>query len=756
MSLNLVATVRKPTRLLTRDWAASLDAMRRNIRGRTYSDTYFDPLAGAVMLTPQVDPGYWQYGKDGYTLQVWNGASWAAYSNAWTEGENAFGDEGSYIGFAGDSTYPATTPWAAYRADNKYFLADSPMAFTLHWTPPAGTFLPQLQFWPRIDKTQTVTYNGYTYYYSPVGFYLDATNADLVVCEYEYDDLAHLTAGAMINETYRHPLDTTIVGVSGQWVSFMLIPVPETFTASDSKVYYYDDFVLRSPILKNGGFCYRTKIKRKGPGQGGLRLFPQGIAGMRSLTGGMAGMTMPYVYFPSTGYVISQKYSKRQADTAYPTLEWEAYQPSGTALGYMIVDENGTGIVSGSTFQDFWVKVTLTSSTPGNYLSPILYSFSPRVAGEALDQAQDETDISADVNIQESVSEDLIGYRASVSLRNREQQYNELVYRPANEIAFSFGGTNRAVLYTLNPSFPWYRIPTNPALTINWECGDFWTRLKSQYVTNMPDYGNQTIKAAITDYMERIGFDPLRLHIADSLADASATLPWSSGKDDPLCRPQDNSTADAFLSDLYEKWFADYQMYFGADDVGGVLKPALYIEDPPDLQDPASIHRTFYTARAFATAVGEADPYYVCGAADVVFQHDMFFNEIWVFGFEPATENPIADMWLDIYSQTDENYLYYVGERRITAVVTRLPTIEYVNQYLDLLKKMLGRPRRLVTFETKYDPTLRPGDFIKFYGLSMIFKVRSTDTSIDPSRVSQMYDDTVHGCKIEALEWPTQ
>jgi len=762
MSLNLVAKVRKPTRLLTRDYAAQLDAMRRNVRGRTYTDTYFDPYAGAVILTPQVDPGYWVYGKDGYSLYTWNGSSWTSDANAWVEGENAFGDEGGYVGFAGNTTYPATTPWACYRAAGLSVAADAPLAFTLNWTPPTGTFLPKVEFWPRVDTTRTITSGGYTYYYAPVGFYLDSTNADLVVCEYEFNDLTSVTAANVLNETYRHPLNIGVMGLTFGWVSFTLIPVPSRYDKITSvgppevtEERYYDDFVLKSPVLKDGGFCYRSKVERTATTSGGCRLFPEGLAGIRSLTGGLAAMTIPYVCFPSSGSVISQTFWKRQEDTTYPTVTAEYYLPSGTSIAHTIVDSDGNAISSGATFQSYRVKSTLTASADG-YKSPILYSVTAQVEGAASDSAQDEIDISSDVNVTESVSEDLIGYRVTVNLRNLDGEYDELVARPANEVSLSFAGTNRSIVYTQNPSYPWYKTPTDAALWIDWECGDFWTRLKNQKVCNMPDYGGRTISYAITDFLKRLGFDDTLVHIDATLNTVDAILPWSSGKDEPISKPQDGTTADEFLSDIYEKWFGDYAMYFGADSVLGVLKPALYVTAPPDLTDPTSIHRIYYNSRALADAAGETDPYYVCGSPQVSVQHDQFYNEIVVFGVNPATKEPIVDMWVDIYSQTDENYVWYVGERRRTVAFTRLPTQSYVSAYLDMLRVLLGRPRRHVTFTTKYDPTMRAGkDFIRFHGINAIFKVLSTSTNIDPSTVSQAYDDTVHGCNVEAIEWPT-
>jgi len=154
-----------------------------------------------------------------------------------------------------------------------------------------------------------------------------------------------------------------------------------------------------------------------------------------------------------------------------------------------------------------------------------------------------------------------------------------------------------------------------------------------------------------------------------------------------------------------------------------------------------------------AAGVPREDAYY-CINPTVTFQHELHRNEIWVVGLDPITQHPIIDLWLDARSQTDEDWPYYVGERRVMVALTRLPTAQHVERYLDNLRRIFGCVRRKISFTSKLDPYLTPKYFINFYGLGFVFQVMSTGVEITSEMTSQSYDDTVHGCRIEAIEWP--
>lgn len=754
-AFTLVAKIRRPTRVVTTQWEQQLEAVGRNVRGRQVSDCFCDPYAGAVMLNPEIDPEESAFGnpKAKYSLYVGNPP--VLKPEAWVEGESAFGDVGYYVGFAGNATYPATTPWMAVRTGTSPFGANWATNFTVHWTPPTGNFIPQLEFWPRIDPTKWAEVGGIRYYFAPLGFYIDAQTATIVVCEYVYDSYAEFVADPtqVLRPTYQHPLDLGAMNLTHGWLTLNVLPVLEQWTrASDSAVVRRHDFVLRSPALLGGGFCYRTQVDRVA-----LSLFPSGIPGMRSLTGGVGTLSIAPMYFPASGYVLSQEFSKRQADTYRPIVAEGEYVPPDASISselvYPVSYPTPIQIPIGDSFQKYRIKSTLVS-TSDRRETPILYTVKPTTTGVAEDRVQAETDISDSITVRESMSDDLTGYNATVILRNTDGRHNALIYRPLNEISLKVQGVDRAVIYTQDPSFKWWETPTKEALQIVWQGGDMWQRMKSLYIAGHPDYGNQTIKDAVTDYFTRLGFDTAKLHIADSLD--IVYLPRSPDKDDPLFKPEDGSTADEFIADLREKFFSTYPT--GFDGVGD-----FWISEPLDPHLPASISRVYYLSQAQALAAGDANPSF-CGHPEVSFRHQDHKNEIWVIGFDPVTQEPIADMWLDIASQVPtaplyEDYPYYVGERRLLVVVTRLPSKAWVTYYLNELRKIFGYVRRNITFETRYDPYIMPKDFIQFYGLGFVFQVMSTDVDIAQGKVSwpeatDTTDGAVYGCRIEAVEWP--
>jgi hypothetical protein len=553
----------------------------------------------------------------------------------------------------------------------------------------------------------------------------------------------------MMRPLYQHKLELGAMGLSRGWLSLKVLPVLEKWTsADDGLTYRYHDFVVHSPQLRNGGFCYRTKVKRTA-----TSLFPYGCPGIASRVGGLCCLSIAPIWYPTDGYFVTQTFSKREEDTERPTVDSDLYLPTGSAVGYQLVrpaDSYPTplAIPVGDAFQQYRVQVSLQASTDDNE-TPVIYNVKPSLEGTTEDRAQDELDISDDVTIHESMSDDLTGYSARVTLRNRNGQYDHLVSRILNEITLKVQGVDRAVLYTTDPGYKWYETPTHSALRIEWQCGDFWQRMKSIYISGHPDYGNKSIKDALTDYFENIGFDTTKVHIADSLDEVF--LPYSPNKEEPLCKPQDGSTADEFVADMREKYFSTYPT--GFDGVG-----EFWVAEPLDPLDPANIKRTYYLSLAQADAAGETNPYF-CGNPEVRVKHEEYRNEIWVVGLDPQTKEPIVSMWLDKQSQTDESYLYYVGERRLMVAVTLLPTEALVSGYLNELKKVFSHIRRHVGFETKYDPLLMPGDFIKFRGISAVFQVLSTDQELAVGRISlpndsDAHDGAAYGCRVEALEYP--
>ncbi len=103
--------LRRPSRILTRPYEKSMTLPGQNVRASEYDGTFLSSYVDAVMLVPYADPGQAPEGKGGYVLQAGN--PFVTYPDAWVEGVGAFGDSGGYVGFAGDATYPSTSPWAA-------------------------------------------------------------------------------------------------------------------------------------------------------------------------------------------------------------------------------------------------------------------------------------------------------------------------------------------------------------------------------------------------------------------------------------------------------------------------------------------------------------------------------------------------------------------------------------------------------------------------------------------------------------------
>lgn len=746
-TFDLSVTADKPQRVIQRPWLTYLQALGRNPRGLVTDGFMFDDLARVVMLQPQLDRDAIAYGKDAFHL--------LPEADGFIEGEDPFGGGGTFIGWAGNDTYPAETPWQAYWSPSYQMAENQGMNFNLFWFPPTpALFSPDIQFFPRVDWSKSASINGLTYYFSPLSFHIDVVNG-LTVYEYEYDDYDAFEQdpSAMMVRTMQLPLELPASGFGQFWFTMSILPIGSINTGAAAGTYYYDDFVIRSPYLKNGGAVYSSRIGRKS-----IRLMPQGSPGVRSLGGGLSVLNfLPYTFDLAGGSLDTDPVAKNESDATFPTVTNDKWTPDGTAISSIIKEKDTNRILTaGDEFREFYA--TLNFQTSDGIRSPVLYTCRIDADGEADDKTPNAVDITNDVIINETLSADLIGYKASITLFNPDGAYNELAYRPMNRIDLDVFGVDRAVLYTLDPLFEWWQTPTKEALTIAWECGDAWVRLQQKIIGAHPAYDGMTLKAAIEMYLTREGFDPAKITVDASAA--NIILPKNRTSKDYQFQPKSGSKGDTLLADLHEKFVSNWRMGFNGDED--------FILEPPDVTD---ISRVFYTSRAQAAAAladdqaayaaGDldddpvaADYAYFMSDINVEFLHKDFRNEIWVVGFNDATHKPIVDGWIDVDSQINEDYVSYVGEGRVVIAITRLNHINYVRWYVEQLRKIFGTLRRHISFKTKHDPALRPGSFIKFHGVAAPFLVVSSSTPIGPGSVSHSSDNEIYNCVIEAVQYP--
>jgi len=715
-------------------------ALGRNARGLKLDKCIVEPLARVVMLSPQYEASSYEWDKTHWDL-------WPDEDN-FLEARDAMGDDGYYIGWAGG----ISTAWAAYLNSSTLIEADRGIVFNIYWQPPQANLAPYIELFPRLDLTRSAILNGYTYYFCPIIITLDA-QATLTVYEYEYDTYSVFESNPakLLTKTHQHSLLLSPAQLQRSWVSLTLIPIEN------------DGFVLKSPHLEGGGFVYFSKIKRET-----VKMFPEGSAGIRSIYGGLSMFNLYPVDFETEGTVIGPPMSKREEDKRPVSISIDGWTPSGT--GYVgiainpeteepieVYTDEETEETYCDPFRDYTYKVTLTGN---GKVSPVIYWVDASIEGEGEDKTPTDIDITSDVIVTEQTTEDLTGYSATVKLRNLNGVYNELLYRPINEIDFDVGGQDRAILYTLNPQFNWWQTPRQEALWIEWQCGDAWVRLQDILCGQEPAYDGLDLKTAVETFLLRQGFEASEISVHEDAADI--ILPEKRGSNDYIFKPEAGRPAADFLRDLHDNFCSTWVMYFDGQRV--------FHLEPVD----TTPKRTYYLSHDEAVAAfaedyaaweaGELEEepqqidytYFVLGSAQVRFNHEDFANEIWVLGWDDATKRPLAAVYLDVQSQIDEDYVFYTGSRQMIIVECPLINNQEVLQWIcDQLAAYFGRIRRTISFKTKYDPTLRPTDLITFRGSDLMFRVASITTNIGPNTWGRNTGDIVD-CTIEAIEWPVE
>ena len=301
-----------------------------------------------------------------------------------------------------------------------------------------------------------------------------------------------------------------------------------------------------------------------------------------------------------------------------------------------------------------------------------------------------------------------------------------------NEIDYDVGGEDRAVLYTLNPRFDLWQAPTKSALEIEWECADGFGLLKQEIVANHPAYDGMVLSDALTAFMERIGWPAAMLDI-DATPNARLGKKRTSGKFQ--FKPENGTMAIDFIRTLHDLFGFEYVYRFDKDGKFQFKEPS------------TASSRTFYMSENAL-----ADGYYVQRGSQVEFMMNEFYNELQVFGKDNRTGKIISAIEKNTGSQTDPNAFDYIGRRKLAVYWTNFNRQEEINWATYELWKKFGKIRCRFTFTTKFDPTLREGDFIQFNGDIRLWKITSMNTEVSPATMSRQ--GNVQGCQMEVIEQP--
>jgi len=721
----LSVTVKKPTYLLDRQSQATTHTPGWNIRDYDLTDIYVDDLSKSVMLSPIYRPDLYAWGKDDYGLEPTTRADWI-------EADDTFGMGGKCVGWSGT----LTTPWLMYPNTTHLIPHSRGLRIDVLWHRPADTTDVSLELFPRVNLTKTQTINGTDYYFSPF-FFAITDRAQFLVYEYPFDtyDTFETDPSSIRTQKYHHHIVENPKELGSEWLSFWVQPItPETF-------------IVKSDVLRDGGFFYQSAYE----GRENISLFPQGIAAIRSLSGGLSLCRITPMECATTGTIKSGVVEKDNSNAVYPTLKvfgWgntgyldNTTVPAGGEVGgvsYKIYalegdDDDYTEVEMPSTdtpeFKKFKWEVTLTATA---HVSPTLTDIVCQFDQSATTDTSSSTDISDDVEIlTEQLSTDLEGYRATLKIRNQDGTYDALATRVMNELDYDVDGEDRAVLYTLNPKFDLWKTPTKSALEIEWECGDGFALLKQDIVANHPAYDGMVLSDALTAFMERMGWPAAMLDI-DATPNITLGKKRTSGKFQ--FKPENGIMAIDFIQTLHDLFGVEYTCRFDKDGKFSFKEPS------------TTSSRTFYMSEN-----ASADGYYI-RSPQVEFMMNEFYNELWVFGKDNRTGRVIKDFRVNTGSQVDPNAPDYIGRRKLAIMWTNLNRQENISWAAYELWKKFGRIRRRFTFTTKLDPTLREGDFFQVHGHTSLWKIVSMNTEVSPTTMSRQ--GNVQGCQIESVEYP--
>ncbi len=733
---SLSFSVTPPKKIVSRQAEAFCSTPGRNMRGWTLDNTRLDDVGGVLSLNPQWEPSNYPYGKDDYSLYVGG----AANSSMWIESNGALGKNDSSVGFAAGSGTDPDTRWDMYLSTSHVadYAACRGIVCSFLWYRPADTYFPALEIFPRIDFTKSGEYSGLVYYFGALNILIDS-QAKLIIREYPYDNYTAFETNhnSMLQQVYSHPLVINPQDISSQWVTLWIEPLSN------------DEILIKSNILYGGGFIFRSSIERDT-----IPLCHSGVPGMRSLYGGLSQVQFCPLDFPTTGTLTSDVIEKNQYDDKYPSLKvfgWSPTEPDNNGyfdnwtvppgstniegVSYRILDEFGIEIdpVVPRQFKKFKYEITLTGDgTRSPYINDIVLDY------DADTEADDSESIDISANVlqfTENISSEIGGYTSKLVIANKDNIYGAIAERPLNEIAVSIQGAQRSVLYTKNIGYDYYMTPTQPALKLEWDCGDGFEYLKRELLVNHPPYDGQVLSDALKEFLSRIGYTSDRIDIEDT---PGIILPKKRGKSNYLFKPEDGTTAEAFLKKLAE-WFGgiDYVMRF---DASGKLTF--------DTVDDTVTMRTFY----LNTETKPLESSLTINNIKVELMHDQFYNEIWVVGEDKVRDKPIFGVYQNLASQTDKNAPDYVGRRLLMVVLTRINKQSDLEKIVHHLENLYGKLRTRISFTTQYDKYLRENDFIKIDGVSHLWRITGMNTDITEETTTQ--NEKIQGCQITAVQWP--
>ena len=722
---DLSVTVKKPTYIIDRQSQATTHTPGWNIRDYDLTDIYVDDLSKSVMLSPDYRPDLYAWGKDDYGLEPETRTNWI-------EAEDTFGMGGKCVGWAGG----LTTPWLMYPNTNHLIPHSRGLRFDVLWHRPADATDIYLELYPRINLTKTTEIGGVTYYFSPI-FFSITDNGQFLVYEYPFDSYSNFEEGSpnIVRQTYHHHIVENTKDLGSEWLTFWVQPItPESF-------------IIKSDVLRDGGFFYQSVLGDRE----NISLSPEGITAIRSLSGGLSLCRTVPMQCAATGAIKSGVVEKKNSNTVYPEVKVFGWGNTGYldntvipadgeigGISYKIYalegdDDDYTEIevlpVDTQEFKRFKWEVTLTATA---HVSPTLTDIVCQFDESETTDTSSSVDLSSDVEIiSEQLSTDLGGYKATLKVRNLDGQYDFLGRRPFNEIDYDIYGQDRAVLYTLNPRFDWYKSPKKGVIEFEWDCGDGFELLKQTVVYDHPPYDGMEVSDALTKFMNRIGWPDSMLDI-DATTDNKLGKKRGSGKFQ--FKPENGTMASDFIQTIHDFFAYTYTMRFDKDGKFQFKVPS------------TASSRTFYMSSS-ALADG-----YTVRNPQLELLMDEFYNELRLYGKDNRTRKLIEAVKVDTASQIDPNSPNYIGRRKICAVMTTFNRQDALNNTAIELWKKYNTVRRRLTFDTKLDPALREGDFFLIHGYSSLWKIVSMTTEASPATMSRQ--GNVHGCQIMAVEYP--
>ena len=744
----LSVIVKPPQKTVARHAEAFCSRPWENSRLWLSDDCYFDDKAGCVFVNPEWTPSNFAWTKADYNFEPDD-------DSAWIEAQDALGKGDYGVAFAGNTTYPVTTPWFVVSTNDAAHQVkrNQGVIFSFTWHRPSSDVLPNLTFYPRLDMSKWVMLGQTKIIFAPFMLAIDS-DLRMRVYEYPYDTYDPWIANNLLGmtEVYRHPMVVNAQTLADKWHTLWVQPISN------------DEVRVVSDILQDNGFSYRSIVPRNN-----IQMSPAGVAAVKATQGGIGVVNICPLTMQATGTFRGPKQSKSVCDGTYPSLKVFGWSPTvintnngyldnqvidlDTGFGgitykiYSVVTDPATGVETetlvptsdGPEFKNFKVEITLT---PYEDVSQVINDLVVDFAEDTQTNTDPSIDASADVvSISESVSADFGSFKTKLVIRNQNGVYDSIATRPVNEIDLDIAGVDRATLFTLNPGYDWLKTPRHGALTLEWDCGDGFAYLQRELLAKHPAYDGMLLSDCLTEFMARIGYTLERVDID---ATPGVYLPKKRGKD-KLFKPEDGSSAVDFLKQLHEWFQSDWTCRFDGDG-RFVFKDA----------SAMTVARTYYPASAYKPT---PDDYVIYGDAKVELMHDQFYNEIWVVGKDTRNNKPIVMVYQDLPSQTDKNAPDYVGRRLLMIVITKANREDAVWWILYNLALHYGQIRTRVTFNTRVDPNIHEQDFIKIHGVSHLWRIQSITNDVQVSNVASSVINTttpvIRGSQITAIQWPT-